>query len=402
MPLREERLRAEVLRARLRHDLDTGLRRMTGEIEACSGGSVYWPAVRWLAETGWIGFTIPAVYGGVGLGHLERLISIEETSRVNAAAGNTLQSGSLGAAMIVDFGSTEQKLRWLPDFAAGRKLISIAMTEPQAGSNLRDIELTATRAEDGAWELSGRKWLIANGAIADYHGVIARTGPGTDGLTAFVVSAEREGVRPGVRHDTSGQHGFGLAEIVFDRVRVRDGDRIGEVGQGLEIAHQVSTGWGKPNLAAVALGLHQAMLDEAVEFATELRVVRGKPLAELESARVKIGAIRARVTICRTLLHEAAACLDHGLPADEALLLAKLTGVESVRESAADLVDLFGGRGVTAPWRPEQYWRDVLMVLAPAGTSDIHRKRLAEIALGDYLPSAEAPTEPAPAISERP
>ena len=147
---------------------------------------------REIAAQGWIGVTIARRYGGMDLGHLAKTIVIEELSRVSAAMGAMAQASQLGVAKVVHFGSERQKARWLPSFATGELLPTIAVTEPESGGHVLGMSSTAVR--DGrSYVLNGRKCFVGNSHIGDVHGVVVRTGPGSRGLTAFLVERDRPG-----------------------------------------------------------------------------------------------------------------------------------------------------------------------------------------------------------------
>ncbi|WP_017589467.1 acyl-CoA dehydrogenase family protein [Nocardiopsis ganjiahuensis] len=167
--------RVEQIRAPYRDFCEKQIRDIAEEIE---NSDVHRGVIALLAATGWHGLTIPKQYGGLGANHLARSVSIEETSRLSAAAGASLQSAQLGVAMFVGYGSEEQKSRYLPDLASGKRIASICITEPESGSHILGMRCTARREGD-SYVLNGRKWFIANSHVADVHGVVARTSEGT-------------------------------------------------------------------------------------------------------------------------------------------------------------------------------------------------------------------------------
>ncbi len=290
--------------------------------------------------------------------------------------------------MVQFYGSQMQKQRWLPHFVDGSRAISICVTEPGSGSHVLGMQTTA-RQEGDEYVLNGTKCWIDNSHIANVHGVIARTGEGSSGLSAFLIEADRDGVRPGKANDNTGLRGFNISEVIFEECRISASNLIGEIGMGLEIVHQSITNYGKPNLTAVALGVHQAIFDATLKYASQ-RSMYGKPLTELESARLKIGDIYSRLKLAQQSAYWAMYLLDHQNQADEEIILAKLTGVENAFTSAKAAMDLYAARGTSREMRVERFLRDLLMVFPPAGTSDVHRKRLSEIAMGRYVPSVRA------------
>jgi alkylation response protein AidB-like acyl-CoA dehydrogenase len=333
-----------------------------------------------IAEQGWIGVTIPKEFGGMGLGHLAKTIIIEQLARVSGAMGAMVQASQLGVAKIIHFGSDEQKSTWLPPIAAGRCLPTIAVTEEDSGGHVLGMSSRATRdGED--YVLNGTKVFVGNSHIGHLHGVVARTGPGKRGLTAFLVEADRPGVRLEPLEPTMGLAGFSFGTVTLDDCRVPAKNRLGEEGDGLEIAYSSSTLYGRPNLAAVALGIHQALVEDTVAYCAE-RVLYGKPISAISAVAAKIGDMQSRLMTARLALYHATYLLDRGLPCDPFLMNAKLINTEYAIDSARTAMEIFAARGLRVSHRIERYLRDAHHTYAPAGTSDIQRKRLAEHAAG--------------------
>jgi alkylation response protein AidB-like acyl-CoA dehydrogenase len=337
---------------------------------------------RRIARMGWIGATIPTQYGGMGMGHLGKTLIIEELSRVSGAMGAMVQASQLGVAKVLHYGTEAQKRRWLPQFASGECLPTIAVTEPEAGGHVLGMQSTAVRDGD-SYVLNGRKWFVGNSHIGDVHGVVVRTGEGPRGLTAFLVERERPGMRLGEPGDQAGLHGFSYGELRFDNCRVPVENRIGEEGQGLDVAYSSSTLYGRPNLTAVALGIHQAIFEDTITFC-QARHLYGAPLADLPSIQMRVGDMSARLETARVMAYHAVQLLDAGQSCDRELMTAKLVNTEYAFESAKAAVDIFAGRGCHRSYNIERYLRDVLHTFPAAGTSDIQRLRLAEMAFGNY------------------
>ncbi|WFE59537.1 acyl-CoA dehydrogenase family protein [Micromonospora sp. WMMD712] len=336
---------------------------------------------RQIARQGWLGVTIDPTHGGLGLGHLAKTIIIEELSRVSAAMGAMLQASHLGTAKIIHFGDDTQKRTWLPAIAAGACLPTIAVTEPGSGSHVLGITTTAVRDGDD-YLITGTKTFVGNSHIGDLHGVVARTRPGTRGLSAFLIEADRPGVRLTPHQPSMGLHGFSFGEITFDNCRVPAANRLGAEGDGLDVAYSSSVLYGRPNLAAVALGIHQAVLDTTTAYATSQHRY-GKPLADLPTVKQRIGAIQSRLMGARLAAYHAVHLLDSGRPCDAELVNAKLINAEHAIDSARTAMEIHAAHGLHPAQSPiERYLRDALHIVAPAGTSDIQLLRLAEHALG--------------------
>jgi alkylation response protein AidB-like acyl-CoA dehydrogenase len=335
-----------------------------------------------IAARGWIGVTIPSRYGGMGLGHEAKTVIIEELSRVSGAMGAMVQASQLGVAKVVHFGSEQQKARWLPRFAAGELLPTIAVTEPHSGGHVLGMSSTAVRDGD-AYVLNGRKVFVGNSHIGHVHGVVARTGPGSGGLSALLVEHDRPGFRLGSLGTPAGLHGFSYGELIFEDCRVPVENRIGDEGQGLDVAYSSSTLYGRPNLTAVALGIHRAIFEDTVRFCRE-RELYGKPLVKLPTVAVKLGEMHSRLMTARLAAYHAVRLLDRGRACDAELMSAKLVNTESALTSARTALEIFAGHGCQQEHNIERYLRDVLHTFPAAGTSDVQRLRLAQIAVGDY------------------
>ncbi|MEU7205490.1 acyl-CoA dehydrogenase family protein [Streptomyces sp. NPDC045470] len=333
-----------------------------------------------VAAQGWIGATVDRAYGGMGAGHLAKTLIIEELSRVSGAMGAMAQASQLGTAKIIHFGSEEQKKTWLPAIAAGECLPTIAVTEPESGGHVLGMSGTAVRDGD-TYVLNGHKIYVGNSHIGNLHGVVLRTGEGSSGLSAFLVEAGRPGLHVGDHRRAMGLHGFGFGELAFDNCRIPAANLLGREGEGLAVAYSSSVLYGRPNLAAVALGIHQAIVEETVRFAAERRRY-GQPLHTLSTIRLKIGQLQSRLMTARLAAYHAAHLLDQGQPCDAELMNAKLLNTELALDSARAAMEIHGGCALFTDRPVERYLRDAHHLFAPAGTSDIQLRRLGEMALG--------------------
>lgn len=339
---------------------------------------------RQIAAQGWIGATIGPEFGGMGAGHEAKTVIVEEISRVSAAMGAAAQASQLGLAKIDHFGTEEQKREWLPRIADGSVLPTIAVTEPGSGGHVLGMQTTA-RKKGRDYLLTGRKIFVGNSHIGDVHGVVVRTGKGSHGLTAFLVEKGRTGLTLPPHRPALGLHGFSFGELVLDRCRVPAANMIGEPGDGLAVAYSSSVLYGRPNLTAVALGIHHAIYDTTAEFA-RTRTRYGRPLAELPTIRAKLGELRSRLLTARTLAYHAVRLLDAGEPCDEELINAKHVNTEFLKDSARTAMDIWAGAGLLTDHPIERYARDAFHIYPPAGTGDIQLLRLGEYAAGIQHP----------------
>jgi acyl-CoA dehydrogenase len=370
----------EQLRAQVRDFAEAKVAPRVTEME--QSRSVHVELSRLIAQQGWLGVTIDPRYGGMGLGHLAKTIVIEELARVSGAMGAMVQASQLGVAKIVHFGNDEQKKRWLPAVSDGRCLPTIAVTEPESGGHVLGMTATAARVGN-EYVLNGRKVFVGNSHVGDLHGVVVRTGPGTHGLSAFLVESNAPGLSLGPHEPAMGLHGFSFGELIFDNCRVPAANLLGMEGDGLAVAYSSSILYGRPNLTAVALGIHQAIVEHTVQFAQSHRRY-GQALAELPTVKQKLGQLQSQLMTARLTAYHAAYLLDQGVPCDAELISAKLTNVESSLDSARTAMEVHAAYGLYPAHHIERFLRDANHIYAPAGTSDIQRIRLAEVALGTY------------------
>lgn len=366
------------LRAEVRSFAEAEVRPLVAEMEASR--TVHPELSRRIARQGWIAATVDKAYGGMGAGHLAKTIVIEELARVSGAMGAMVQASQLGVAKIVHFGSEQQKRHWLPAISSGDCLPTIAVTEPESGGHVLGMRATARREGD-SYVLNGRKVYVGNSHIGDLHGVVVRTGPGSRGLSAFLVESDRPGFSLAPQRPALGLHGFSFGELVMEDVRIPAANRLGEEGDGVAVAYSSSVLYGRANLTAVSLGIHRALVEETTRFAAG-RHLYGGPLSELDSVKQKLGRMQSSLMTARTVAYHAVGLLDHGLPCDAELMNAKLVGVESSLDSARLAMEIHAACGLFSDRPIERLVRDAQHIYAPAGTSDVQRLRLAEVALG--------------------
>lgn len=344
---------------------------------------------RVLSETGWLGLLIDTEDGGLNLGHTVKTLVLQAVSRVSPAAGAILQASILGSAPIAEYGSEEMRRRLLPEIAAGRCWPSIAVTDPERGSHILGMEATA-RPSGGQYILEGEKVLVGNAAIADVHCVVVRTGKpgGPDSLTAFLVEQDTPGVDV-IAAPVNGLRGFSVDTLRLNRVCVPKTSIIGELGDGLAVAQLASVVYGRLNLAAVALGIHQRMLDETTQRVS-IRKRREGHLADLPTVRHRVAEMQHNLMTAELAVYHAAHLLDQGKPCDPWLHNAKLTAHRAGAASSEQAKQLYGGHAARIGEPIEQLRRDFDLIHAPAGPDDLQLIRLAESVLGPHRPQWSA------------
>ncbi|MGW8700171.1 acyl-CoA dehydrogenase family protein [Streptomyces eurythermus] len=338
-----------------------------------------------LAQRGWFAVTIPETLGGMGAGHVAKTLLIHRIALVSAAAAAILQATLIPVGALLHWATDTQKKDWLPQVAKGTLLLSIATTEPVAGGHIGGIETRADRCGD-EWVISGSKAHVGNVNVAGAHLVIARTAEPdvtpSKALTAFMVESDRKGVRVGGHQPKLGLHGFSAGRLSLDRVRVPDENRVGEVGGGLDVAMSSSILYGRANLAAVSLGLHEKVVETTTAFLKE-RPRYGGSLSDLPVVRYRLGEMESRLRAARTLAYHAVHLRDLGLSCDAELINSKHQGHALAVQSAQDAMELHGAHGLSADYLLQRLWRDAQCTYPPAGTGEVQRIRLAEAALDE-------------------
>ncbi|MEV5843728.1 acyl-CoA dehydrogenase family protein [Streptomyces sp. NPDC051985] len=345
---------------------------------------------RLLAERRWFGVTVPEASGGMDAGHVAKTILIHRLARVSGAAAAILQASLIPVAALLHYGTEDQHSTLLPGVADGSVLMSIAVTEPDQGGHIGGMA-TAAEWDGQAWVLTGAKAHVGNSHIADLHVVVARTAPAgtptSQALTAFLVQGEQRGVSL-VRHPGKlGLRGFSYGQITFDRVRIAPNHVLGDVGQGFEVAQSSSILYGRPNLTAVSLGLHESAVSLTARYLSNRPRYAGS-LSDLSVIRDRLGQMSARLIMARILAYHAVDMLDRGLPCDDELLTAKALGHDLATETGTDAMHLYAANGLDKELSIERVWRDMQTTYAPAGTGEVQRRRLAESLLQEEAGTA--------------
>ncbi|MFQ5924737.1 MAG: acyl-CoA dehydrogenase family protein [Dehalococcoidia bacterium] len=324
-----------------------------------------------MAKMDMLGVIIPRDLGGTGLGHLARMIMVEEIARISAAIGMCLQTLHIGAGAILTTGNDEQRQKYVPDLATGRRIAALSVTEPVGGSEPLAIQTTA-KLEGDFYTISGRKCFIDNSHLADIHIITARTGEGPRDISAFILDNDTPGWRPGRLEHKMGLRGNQVGEVIVENCKVPKGNLIGAEGQGVRVALGGIGTYGRPGVAACALGILNGCLEAATKFAKE-RVLYGKPIAELQAIQWNICDIYLDLEISKLLIYRAAWMLDTGQRADAEIAAAKFYTTEAAVRSAKKAVDIHGAYGCMNEYAAQRYYRDAQLTISAGGTSEIQR-----------------------------
>ncbi len=321
---------------------------------------------------------VPKEYGGAGADYMSYAIIMEELSRADCSSGTFLTAGaSLVALPLVNFGTPEQKEKYLKPLALGTQIGAFGLTEPGAGS---DAGATATTAElDGDYYiLNGRKCWITNAPFCDFAIVSAVTekGKGTHGgISTFIVETKWDGVTRGAHENKMGIRGTRTSDLIFNDVKVPKENMLGKLGAGFKVMMNTLES-GRIGVAAQAVGVAQSALDEAIKY-TQERVQFGKPIAKFQNTQFTIAEMATKVEAARLLVYSAAMDKDSGKNPGLASSMAKYYAAEVANEVAYKALQLHGGYGYVKDYRIERIYRDARILPIYEGTSQVQQMVIA-------------------------
>ena len=329
--------------------------------------------VKKLGEQDWLGIPFPQEYGGAGSDLLSYIIVLEELSRACAATGIILEvHTSLASFPIFRFGTEEQKRKYLVPLCKGEILGAFALTEPGAGTDAASALTTATRDGDG-WVLNGSKIFISNAPVAGAIIMFAMTDKsrGTRGISAFIVPGDAPGLMIGRHLQKMGIRGSQTAEVLLKDCRIPGENLLGKEGEGFKIAMTTLDG-GRIGVAAQALGIAQAALDESIRYSKE-RVQFGKPISSFQAIQWMIADMATEVEASRLLTYNAAWCHDQGMPYAKEAAMAKLHASETASRQTDRAIQIHGGIGYIKGHKVERLYRDAKITEIYEGTSEVMR-----------------------------
>ncbi|MEU7313835.1 acyl-CoA dehydrogenase [Streptomyces sp. NPDC007083] len=335
---------------------------------------------RLLSDAGLLGLPHPEEYGGGSQPYQVYLQVLEELAAARLTVGLGTSVHSLSCHGLAHFGSKEQRTEWLPDMLGGGLLGAYCLSEPSSGSDAAALRTRAVRDGDD-WVLNGTKAWITHGGVADFYTVLARTGgEGPGGITAFLVPADAQGLSAAAPEHKMGLNGSPTAQLHLDEVRVPDTRRLGDEGQGFAVALS-SLDSGRLGIAACAVGVAQAALDEALAYTAE-REQFGRPLADFQGLRFMLADMATRIEAGRALYLAAARRRDAGQPFSRQAAMAKLFCTDAAMSVTTDAVQLLGGYGYTTDFPAERYMREAKVLQIVEGTNQIQRMVIARHVAG--------------------
>ncbi len=347
-----------------------------------------------LGKAGVLGLPYPEEYGGGGQPYEVYLQVLEELGSVWASIGVGTSVHALSCFGLVTRGTEEQKQKWLPDMLGGDLLGAYCLSEPHAGSDPAAMRTTARlekHSESDLYVLNGAKAWTTHGGHADFYKVMARTGEDRNGISCFLVPADAEGLSADPPERKMGLTGSATATMRFENVRVPAERRIGAEGDGLKIA-LAGLDAGRLGIAAVATGLAQGALDQAVGYAKE-RETFGKKIIDHQGLAFLLADMEAAVQSARATYLAAARLKDQGLSYSTEASVAKMVATDNAMKVTTDAVQVFGGYGYTRDFPVERYMREAKVMQIFEGTNQIQRMVIGR-ALASDRPRGTLTTEP--------
>nr|WP_221316544.1 acyl-CoA dehydrogenase family protein [Saccharopolyspora gloriosae] len=333
-----------------------------------------------MGELGLFGLMIPEEYGGVDADFVSFTLVFEEIARGWMGVAGILGSHSVSTWMLSRHGTEQQKRKYLPELATGARRTGIALTEPDAGTDLQGIRTTAERDGDH-YVVNGSKMWITNARYADPLPVLVKTDrsaePAHKGMSVLLIDADTPGFTVTKDIPKLGYKGTESCEVVFEDVRVPAENLLGGVeGRGMQqVLSALETG--RLNIAGRSLGIAQRSYDEALAYASE-RKAFGKPIAEFQAIQIRIAEMATQLQAARLLSYWSASKLDSGERADLQTGMAKLFASEVALQAAQESMRVHGGYGYSAEFEIERLYRDSILMTIGEGTSDIMRTVIAK------------------------
>jgi butyryl-CoA dehydrogenase len=324
-----------------------------------------------MRELGLFGVTIPESYGGLGLDLLTYIGVVEELSYGWMSLSGIVNTHAMGALLLLQHGSEEQRQRWLPSMAAGERRGALSLSEPDAGSDTQNISCKAQRDGD-AYVINGTKAWVTNGERASLVALAART---DEGISAFIVEKEPggsfEGITVSKKVGKLGYKGVETVEMSYVDHRVPAANLVGEPGRGLPLILGVLE-VGRINIAARAVGVARAAFDAALDYA-QVRTTFGKPIAQHQAIQLRLADMATKLEAARLLTRNAAERKMAGERCDVEAGMAKLFASETALELSTDAMRIFGGLGYTNELPVERFYRDAPLMVIGEGTNEIQR-----------------------------
>ena len=329
--------------------------------------------IKVLAQSDMLGLFIPEAYGGLGKGCLELCLAVEELSRACVGVSTSYAANALGTFPILLFGTDDQKNKYLPEIAAGKKLVAFGLTEANAGSDAGGIQTTA-RTDGDEYVLNGTKQWITNGGVADVYTVIAITdkSKGPRGASAFIVEKGTPGFSFGKKENKMGIRCSATTELIFDNCRVPKENVLGKEGMGFIVAMKTLDA-SRTGVGAQGLGVAQGAFDEAVKFARQ-RVQFGHPIISFQAIQHMLADMAIEIEAARSLIYSVARFVDSGAKdVSKESAIAKTFATDLGMRVTTNALQVMGGSGYMKEYPVEKMMRDAKILQIYEGTNQIQR-----------------------------
>ncbi|MFH1958518.1 MAG: acyl-CoA dehydrogenase family protein [bacterium] len=337
------------------------------------------------AKSDLCGVYIPEKYGGLGFGVFEQCLIVEELSRVDAGIALALAGTGLATIPIILFGTEEQKKKYLPDIASGKKIAAFALTESEAGSDAAALKTTAEE-KGGHFIVNGTKCFITNGGDAEVYVVIVKTDPskGARGASALIIEKDTPGFSFGKKESKLGIRASSTRELVFSDCKVPKENLLGRAGRGFLIAMKTFD-ISRPGVAAQALGIAQGALDDAVIYAKG-RIQFGAPISSLQAVQHILADMATKTEAARVLVYQTAKTIDANPDGKHTKhsAMSKLFASDTAMEVATDAIQVMGGYGYMKDYPAEKRFRDAKITQIYEGTNQIQKNEIASALLKEY------------------
>jgi len=340
-----------------------------------------WEVVEKMGKTGYLGIQAPKELGGAAMDSVSYIIVIEEISKAAASLGLCVSvHNSVALYPILKFGTREQKEKFIPDLAAGKKIGAFCLTEPNAGSDASAIEATAIK-QGSDYIVTANKVFVTNGGVAETFLMFVKTDPkkGPAGISVIIAEKGIPGFVVGENENLSGMRANPVCSIRLSEAVIPEENILGKEGLGLKIG-LTALDTGRIGIAAQAVGIAQASLEESVKYATQ-RIQFKIPIAKHQSIQEKIADMACQVESARLMVYRAALLKDMGKPFSKEAAMAKLMASETSSRVADMAVQIHGGYGYSKSYPVERYYRDARITRIYEGTSEIHRMVIARSVL---------------------
>lgn len=323
------------------------------------------------AEFGLFSLAIPPKYGGSGRSLLETCLAVEQLARVDNTAAICVGVNVGGLLPILQGGNEDQKSNYLPRIAKGECIIGVAFTEPEAGSDLASLRTRADRKTDH-YEINGRKCLITNAGVASAYSLLARTGPGKNGITAFILDADAPGFAIGRIERKMGSRGSPTGELIFENCKIPVEKRLGEEGTGFDLAKRELV-FTRPIIGAQGVGLAKGTFDYAMEYVQAHRKSESF-FPSFQITQVMLADMAIKIEAARHLVYHSACLVDAGQSdASKFSSMAKCFSTDVAMEVSLDVIQIFGSRGYTYDYPVGRFMRDAKLLQIFEGTNQIQR-----------------------------